>query len=393
MIIKSSAVGMNSSRVYNSMTQASTASIITKSDQAEKLNLSEDSETDALTQLENAKKELEAQKKQTQEKNAARMINGLLSSDQAMNESSMEIRSMDDFKSEVVRVMLEALIRVGKSRNGAGSGNLSGFSSLVGLSGMKAAYQSSSSFKSSSISILAGAGGSGSSGGSAPNVTTWKKTTAASVFFAEAEVTKYSAAGIARTEDGREINFGVSIEMSRGFSAHFNSFTQEDYICTDPLVINVGSDFAGVTDQKFAFDLDADGKAEEISFAANGSGFLALDKNGDGKINDGSELFGTKSGDGFADLAQYDKDGNGWIDEADEVFSKLKIWTKDENGNDRMISLKEAGVGAIFLGSSDTEFSLKNGETNATNAVVRKTGVYLKENGGVGTIQHVDLAT
>ena len=42
----------------------------------------------------------------------------------------------------------------------------------------------------------------------------------------------------------------------------------------------------------------------------NGSGYLALDKNGDGTINDGSELFGTRNGDGFADLAQYDEDGN-----------------------------------------------------------------------------------
>ena len=65
---------------------------------------------------------------------------------------------------------------------------------------------------------------------------------------------------------------------------------------------------AEVSDQTFYFDLDADGKEEEIS-VLNGSGYLALDKNGDGTINDGSELFGTRNGDGFADLAQYDEDG------------------------------------------------------------------------------------
>ena len=63
-----------------------------------------------------------------------------------------------------------------------------------------------------------------------------------------------------------------------------------------------------LSDQTFYFDLDADGKEEEIS-VLNGSGYLALDKNGDGVINDGSELFGTKNGDGFADLARYDEDG------------------------------------------------------------------------------------
>ena len=67
-------------------------------------------------------------------------------------------------------------------------------------------------------------------------------------------------------------------------------------------------------------------------------------------INDGNELFGTKSGDGFKDLAKYDKDRNGWIDEADDIFDDLRIWTKDEQGNDKLLTLKEAGVGAIYLG-------------------------------------------
>ena len=161
---------------------------------------------------------------------------------------------------------------------------------------------------------------------------------------------------------------------------------------TDPLVINLDSNVASVSDMKFLFDLDADGKEEEISFAGRGSGFLALDKNGDGKINDGSELFGTKSGDGFGDLAAYDEDGNGWIDEADSVFKDLKIWTKDENGKDVLMNLKDADVGAIYLGSAQTEFSLNNQATQQTNGIIRKTGVYLKESGGVGTVQHVDLA-
>ena len=85
--------------------------------------------------------------------------------------------------------------------------------------------------------------------------------------------------------------------------------------------------------------------------------FLLLDRNEDGKINDGSELFGTKSGDGFRDLSEYDEDRNGWIDENDSVFSKLKVWTKDSEGNDKLLNLKQADVGAIYLGNIDTEFS------------------------------------
>lgn len=91
------------------------------------------------------------------------------------------------------------------------------------------------------------------------------------------------------------------------------------------------------------FDLDCDGKEEEISSLGKGSGFLALDKNGDGIINDGTELFGTKSGDGFADLAEYDEDGNGWIDEDDGIFSQLRIWTKNEKERMSLFPLRMQG--------------------------------------------------
>ena len=180
--------------------------------------------------------------------------------------------------------------------------------------------------------------------------------------------------------------------MSRGFAGTIFSSKDESVILTDPLVINLESNSASVTDQKFFFDLDSDGKEEQISQLGAGSGFLAYDKNGDGIVNDGSELFGTKSGDGFADLADYDEDGNGWIDENDDIFQKLKVWTKDAEGNDKLLDLKEANVGAIYLGSADTQMHLNDAYTNQTNAVIRKTGVFLRESGEVGTIQHVDLA-
>ena len=179
--------------------------------------------------------------------------------------------------------------------------------------------------------------------------------------------------------------------MSRAFMCQIDTLEVQDYIKTDPLMINLDTNIGSVSNQKFFFDLDSDGKEEKISFAANGSGFLALDKNGDGKINDGSELFGTSSGDGFKDLAAYDEDGNGWIDENDSVFSKLKVWTKDENGNDYLIDLKKADVGAIYLSNADTQFSLKDDENNL-NAEIKKTGIYLREStGAVGTLNHVDL--
>ena len=216
----------------------------------------------------------------------------------------------------------------------------------------------------------------------------------------EQEDTSFSTVGSVRTKDGREINFNVNVNMSRRCEEYYKEqLNVAEFTLHDPLVINLDTDVAEVSDQTFYFDLDADGKEEEIS-VLNGSGYLALDKNGDGTINDGSELFGTRNGDGFADLAQYDEDGNGWIDENDSIWSKLKIWCKDENGNDVLYKLSDKGVGAICLQNVSTDFTLQgdrkaqDGTTNAnaTNAVVRKTGIFLYENGNVGTVQHVDMA-
>lgn len=221
--------------------------------------------------------------------------------------------------------------------------------------------------------------------------TTWQRITASSGFRTETESTTFASTGIVKTADGRSIDFNVEVSMSRAYMEKCNMLEVQDYIKTDPLMINLDTNIGSVSDQKFFFDLDSDGKEEEISFAGKGSGFLALDKNGDGKINDGSELFGTKSGDGFKDLAEYDEDGNGWIDENDNIYSQLKVWTKDENGNDRLIDLKDADVGAIYLRNADTQFSLKDDE-NKLNAEIKKTGIYLKEStGAVGTLNHVDL--
>lgn len=211
-------------------------------------------------------------------------------------------------------------------------------------------------------------------------------------YYEETETTCFDTQGTAITADGRQLSFNISVEMSRSFVEMAEEKIEfgQPRLC-DPLVINLNNNVASVSDQKFFFDIDADGEKEEISMLSKDSGYLALDNNTDGIINDGSELFGTQSGNGFKDLLIHDEDGNGWIDEADSIFQKLKIWTMDENGISTLINLKEAGIGAIYLGYENTEFSLKNA-TNETNAVIQKTGLFLYENGMSGTVQQLDLA-
>ena len=219
------------------------------------------------------------------------------------------------------------------------------------------------------------------------------ETTHAQYCYEESQELSFSTAGIVRTADGKEINFGINFSMSESFKEEYQIDTARirEYSLMDPLVINLNTDSVSISDQTFMFDLDCDGKLDEISNVGSGSAFLALDKDGNGKIDDGSELFGAKTGNGFYELSLYDDDGNGWIDEADEIFDKLKIMTVDEDGKQRLIDLKKGDVGAIFLGYADTQYNLNNSDKEL-GGVIRRTGVFVRESGLAGTIQHVDLA-
>ena len=208
--------------------------------------------------------------------------------------------------------------------------------------------------------------------------------------YRESESTKFSAQGVVLTADGQKIEIGVDLNMSRSFTSTLvESFRAGDAL-KDPLVINFDGTAAHLTQNKFSFDIDADGSKEQISFVAPGSGFLALDTNNDGAINNGAELFGASNGDGLAELAAYDGDKNGWIDENDAVYSRLRIWAKTATGENQLLALGDKGIGALFLGRVDTPFAIKD-SSNALQGQVRSTGIFLREAGGAGTLQQLDL--
>jgi hypothetical protein len=209
--------------------------------------------------------------------------------------------------------------------------------------------------------------------------------------YSEYEHTTFEAQGIIKTTDGREIQLQLNMSMSRSFTSETTLSVRAGDALKDPLVINLGNQPVALTATKYAFDIDSDGQADQISFVGNQSGFLALDLNEDGIINHGAELFGASTGDGFGDLAKFDLDRNDWIDENDEIYNQLRIWMKDEDGNDRLLALGQLGVGAIYLGHAHTTFDLNNGH-NELHGRVRHSGIYLRENGSVGTVQQIDLA-
>ncbi|MDY0132642.1 MAG: hypothetical protein RBR53_08230 [Desulforegulaceae bacterium] len=207
------------------------------------------------------------------------------------------------------------------------------------------------------------------------------------------EQTIVDTKGFVTTEDGREISFGMHLSMERNFVSEksVNAKISMNQLI-DPLIIQFEEGTPSLSDKFFSFDLNSDGVKEKLKAPGKGSGFLAFDINGDGKINDGTELFGTSSGNGFADLAAYDDDNNGWIDENDDIFSKLSIWRPGTDGEDGYLSgLLDANIGAIYLGYSQSPHTITDSKGN-TEAVLRSTGLFLKETGESGHVYQMDLA-
>ena len=206
---------------------------------------------------------------------------------------------------------------------------------------------------------------------------------------AESQQLNFSIEAIVQAE-GKEIRLSLDVSLSRSFIKKESSIKILNPNLFDPLVINLDGQMPSLSSKTMSFDIDSDGESDQISRLNAGNVFLALDKNENGKIDNGNELFGTKSGDGFADLSKYDKDNNGWIDENDPIFDKLRVW-EGQGDESKLIALGEVGIGAIFLGNTKTPFSLKN-ETNSLLGEIKSSSFVLFENGRAGIISQIDLA-
>jgi hypothetical protein len=143
---------------------------------------------------------------------------------------------------------------------------------------------------------------------------------------------------------------------------------------TTPIIVDVLGDGVQLTDayNGVRFDVGTDGRLDQVAWTRPGSddSWLALDRNGNGLIDNGSELFGNMapqpSGaerNGFRALAEYDKpanggNGDGKIDVRDPIFTSLVLWN-DINHNGRtdpgeMKSLEDVGIASISLDYRDS---------------------------------------
>ncbi|HQR04020.1 MAG: hypothetical protein JSR19_00375 [Proteobacteria bacterium] len=207
----------------------------------------------------------------------------------------------------------------------------------------------------------------------------------------EQEQSHFAASGTIRTADGRRIQVSLTLDLARHFREETNvRFRAGDAARKDPLMLNFDGLGARLLDGRINFDLYGTGKTDAIPLLGSGSAYLALDRNGNGRIDSGRELFGPASGSGMAELAAYDSDGNGWIDENDPVFQQLRLWNP-QSGNRGLQTLAERRVGALYLGSATTPFELR-GNDNSDLGAVKRSGIYLSESGQAGALQEIDLS-
>ncbi|MCO6442035.1 MAG: hypothetical protein J5I81_13370 [Nitrococcus mobilis] len=169
----------------------------------------------------------------------------------------------------------------------------------------------------------------------------------------------------------------------------------------DPLAVDLdgdGIETVGTNGLAGAvFDQNADGVATASGWIGADDGLLVMDRNGNGAIDDGQELFGeaTHSGagtaaDGFAALTDLDSNADGRIDTADADFAKLRIW-REVNGDgvsqaEELHTLDELGISALNLANSQTDQNLAGG-----NRLI-KTGTFVRSDGTTGQLGDVNLA-
>jgi len=201
----------------------------------------------------------------------------------------------------------------------------------------------------------------------------------------ETESCSFAASGNICLADGSTRQFDVGYQMERSEQSTQIGVAQ----LKDPLVVDFGAPGNTVTTKSVAFDINSDGKTENLRLPTGNSGVLFDDRNHNGVADNGSELFGPSTGKGFGELANLDSDGNGWIDSGDTAYADLKLWQVAADGTSSVRSLAAAGIGALSTSSTDTPFTLK--ENGTTVGQVRSSGVWLGEQSGAGSVRQIDV--
>lgn len=171
----------------------------------------------------------------------------------------------------------------------------------------------------------------------------------------------------------------------------------ETYQTLSPIILDLDGDGIETTNIQNGtyFDLDADGFAEKIGWVSPDDGFLVMDRDGNGTIDSGRELFGNetllsnglRAWNGFVALGELDANGDGKIDANDPSYSQLRVW-KDTNGDgysssDELFTLDSLGIQSINTGYTSSTYVDQEGNEH------RQRGSFTRTDGSSGTITDV----
>ncbi|WP_426979609.1 calcium-binding protein [Xylella fastidiosa] len=168
----------------------------------------------------------------------------------------------------------------------------------------------------------------------------------------------------------------------------------------DPLVLDLDGDGIETVaaGKHILFDHDGDGIKHASGWVKPDDGFLVLDRNGNGRIDDGSELFGAdtvlanghKATSGFEALRDLDSNGDGLFDAADARFTDVRVWRDlNQDGQSQaneLFTLSSLGIASITLTPTNTEdVDLGNGN------LIDNRGTYTRTDGRTGVVGDLQL--
>ena len=191
-----------------------------------------------------------------------------------------------------------------------------------------------------------------------------------------------------------------------GIKLRGDSGPSDAALLASPLVLDLDGDGLESFNIAFStafFDLDGDGFAERAGWIRNGDALLAIDNNGDGIVNDVSELFGPgivgdspairQLGDvsGFSALAELDDNSDGVIDANDASFSELLLWRDNGDGTSEtreLLTLEDAGVTSISLQTTRLDLTIGLTQPN----LVTEGSTFTRADGTFGDVFDVWFA-
>ena len=177
----------------------------------------------------------------------------------------------------------------------------------------------------------------------------------------------------------------VEMQMEFQFSFSASMSMEVEVRESDPIMLDLDGDGFELTShlQGAQFDILGAGRAANTAFVTGGDAFLALDRNENGVVDSGKELFGDQHGaaNGYEELRKLDSNGDGRINNKDEQFDALRLFRDNGNGRTEageLISLRDAGIKEIQLDYRNVDESAAGGNRLAQRAA------FLREDGSKG---------